>query len=191
MKKLLLSAMAVCAFGMTTVNAQDISYGVKAGLNLSNFSGDDTDELNNRTAFHIGGMLEIALSDVFSLQPEVLYSAQGATLSENGVDGSFNFSYINIPVMAKYYVTEGLSLEFGPQVGILVSAETEAEGTTSDIKDYITSSDFGLNFGMGYKLESGVNFSARYNLGLSNIDDTESTDEVQNAVFQLSIGYFF
>jgi len=96
--------------------------------------------------------------------------------------------------MAKYYATEALSIEVGPQVGFLVNAEEEFEGETFDIDEGTHGVDFSLNFGLGYKLASGINFSARYNLGLSNVFDFEGEGQdvdVKNSVFQFSIGYFF
>jgi len=97
--------------------------------------------------------------------------------------------------MAKYYVADGFSLEAGPQIGLLVSTTDEYEDEEDDIKDFLKSTDFGINFGLGYKLESGLNFTARYNIGLSdNLDaDDFETDgaEYKNSVIQFSVGYFF
>jgi hypothetical protein len=116
MIKSLLSVLAICVFSFS--NAQgNINFGAKAGLNLATLTGDVQGE-ETKTGFHIGGMAEISLNDKFSVQPELLFSTQG-TDSEFGDDG-INLSYINLPVMAKYYVTEGLSIEAGPQIGFLV-----------------------------------------------------------------------
>ena len=191
MKKLLLS-IAILASGLT-INAQEIKFGAKAGLNISNFSGD-VENNDARTSFHIGAVAEIEISDKFSVQPELIYSAQGSTTSDLGVDITAAVDYLNVPVMAKYYVAEGFSLEAGPQIGFLMSAKMKAEsGGDSeeiDVKDDLKSIDFGINFGAGYKLENGLNFSARYNLGLSNIAE-ESDSSVKNGVFQVSVGYSF
>lgn len=192
MKKLFLLA-AIAVFGFTNVNAQEISFGAKAGLNLASITGDDTDDLDGRTAFHFGVVAEIGISDKFSVQPELLYSGQGATESFEGIDLDINFDYINLPVMAKFYVAEGFSLELGPQVGFLMSAKAKAEGEEEDLKDFVKGTDFGANFGVGYKLESGLNFAARYNLGLSNLNDSEDSDDFKwnNSNIQISVGYFF
>tara|TARA_B110000967_G_scaffold42530_1_gene42524 strand:- start:125 stop:691 length:567 start_codon:yes stop_codon:yes gene_type:complete len=188
MKKLFLTAAAVLA--LTTVNAQDITFGAKAGVNLANAdAGDfDTDAV---TSFHIGVTAELPISDKFSVQPELLYSIQGAA-SVSDPDTTINTDFINLPIMAKYYVAEGLSLEAGPQIGFLVKAENNNDKTseTRDIKDSFKSVDFGFNIGAGYKLESGLNFALRYNLGLSDI--TEDDDDTwKNRVLQLSVGYTF
>lgn len=191
MKKVFL-VFAIVTLGFT-VNAQEVTFGVKAGLNLASIAGDDTDGLDSRTSFHVGGVAEISISEKFSVQPELLYSAQGAKESFEGIDIEVNLDYINIPIIAKYYVSEGFSLEAGPQVGFLMSAKAKAEGQSEDLKDFVKGIDFGLNFGVGYKLDSGLNFGARYNLGLSNINDGEGSDEFknQNSVIQFSVGYFF
>ena len=94
--------------------------------------------------------------------------------------------------MGKYYFTEGFSLEVGPQIGFLLKAEGEVDGISVDFKDEVKNIDFGLNFGVGYKMKNGLNFGVRYNLGLSNTNDMEGIDDKnQNIVFQISIGYFF
>ncbi len=195
MKKLLVIAMVAVGF---TANAQDINFGVKAGVNFASLNGGELD-YNSRTSFHVGGVAEFKLSDKFSLQPELVYSAQGAKRSDNmegtDVDYTLKLDYLNIPVMAKFYVAEGLSLEAGPQMGIKLAAEAKAEANgmseTEDFKDEVESIDFGLNFGAGYKLENGLNFGLRYNLGLSDIAKNNAGDSIKNGVFQLSVGYFF
>ena len=193
---------------LVAVNAQNIKYGSKIGVNIANISGDETDDLNTRTSLHTGAVAEIVISDEFSFQPELLYSAQGAKsdYSETIDEVTFRYTtvkleYINVPLLAKYYVAEGLSLEAGPQVGFLITADREFEKTDNgetetgeeDILDEIKGIDFGLNFGLGYKLDSGIFIAARYNLGLANINDFEGTDQLknQNQVVQVSVGYFF
>jgi hypothetical protein len=130
-----------------------------------------------------------------------LYSAQGASqkssFDEFEFEANINLDYLNLPLMAKYYVAEGFSLEAGPQVGFLMSAKAKVSGggesEEEDIKDSVKGINFGVNFGVGYKLDSGLNFGARYNLGLSNDnDDSEFPDDTyKNSVIQLSVGYFF
>lgn len=130
-------------------------------------------------------MAEIKISEKFSLQPELLYSGQGY---DTGIDteGTIALNYLNIPVIAKYYVTKKLSLKAGPQIGFLLSTK----GGTHDYKDLFKTTDFGVNLGIGYKIDNSLNFGARYVLGLSNINDVGGTTN-KNGVFQLSVGYFF
>jgi hypothetical protein len=193
MKKLLLST-AIAIFAIANVNAQSVNFGAKAGLNLANVGGD-IDENEGIVGFHIGGVAEISISEKFSIQPELLFSAQGTKFEEGDGKLTMKLNYINIPVMAKYYVADGFSLEAGPQIGILASAKAKyeigGESESEDIKDNFESLDLGLNFGLGYKLDSGLNFAARYNLGLSNLAKDSGNEKINNGVFQLSVGYMF
>lgn len=197
-----MTAAAVMAFAFS--NAQETKFGVKGGVNFANLSGD-TEDASLKVGFHVGGFAEIKVSDKFSVQPELLYSTQGAKFDESvdGVDieSKLNLSYLNIPVMAKFYVAEKFSLEAGPQIGFLLSAKAKGEGTENgitisaeqDVKDSFESIDFGLNFGAGYDFTENLSAGVRYNLGLSNIAKTEEGDDskIQNSVFSLSIGYKF
>lgn len=197
MKRLLFFVFAVFAFSF--VNAQEISYGLKAGLNYSNwkFSYDGTD-FDSRLAFHVGAVVEFGLSEKFAIQPELLYSSVGAQ-QEYGSPTSrvsddtliYSLNYISIPVIAKYFVAEGFSLEAGPQLGVLLSAKAKLGDESEDYKDEFNSTDFGAAIGAGYKLENGIFFGARYVLGLSNILKDSGDEWGKNNVFQFSAGYKF
>src|SRR6187431_1598361 len=181
MKKILLLAV-VTVLGFTNVNAQEIKFGAKGGLNFASISGDNTKGTDLVTAFNFGFLSEIPISDKFSFQPELMYSGQGYSFSNNTIA----LSYLNMPLMGKYYLTKGLSVEAGPQIGFLLSAKNEK----TDVKDSFNTFDFGVNFGLGYKLDNGLNFGARYNLGLTDINNLEgSSSKNKNGVFQISVGY--
>ena len=184
MKKIILTAAAVFAFSFA--NAQDVKFGAKAGLNMSNWGGDAGDA-SMKIGFQVGGFAEIKVSDKFAIQPELVYSALG-TKTE---DGSINTNYLNIPVMAKYFVAKGFSLEAGPQLGFLMSAKAKANGESADIKDTFESIDFGLNFGAGYDVTENINLGVRYSAGLSNIMKDSGDIKVNNSNIAIAIGYKF
>lgn len=195
MKKILM-IVAVMALVATTASAQT-TFGVKAGVNFASVTGDDGEGLDGRTSMVFGGFAKFQLTEKFAFRPELLYSMQGASGSEEeegvNVDLTVKLDYLNIPLMAKYYVSEGFSLQAGPQIGFNLSAKEKYEAmgidVENDIED-IKGVDFGLNFGAGYELENGLGFDARYNLGLSNIGDWEGADG-KNGVFQITVGYAF
>ncbi len=140
-------------------------------------------DLDSRTSFHLGLIGEIMVAENFSVQPEVFYSAQGAKSD----DVTLQLDYVSVPIMAKYFVAEGLSLEAGPQVAFNVKAQWEMDGETEDIDD-VESVNFGAGLGLGYQLPQGIFFQARYNLGFSEI---VQDSDMKNNVMQLSVGYFF
>lgn len=206
MKKIILSVVLATLYYVAyaqneSVKNSDISFGFKGGLNLSFITGDGTDNFDSKIAFHIGVVSEITISENFSFQPELLYSAQGDKETFEGTDIKYKLDYLNVPLMVKYYVSEGFSLEAGPQLGFLLSSKAEGDGVSIDLKDMMNTFEFALDFGLGYKFENGINFSARYNLGISNIVKnngsilgepmTSDNSKNHNEVVQLSVGYMF
>jgi hypothetical protein len=209
MKKLLLCAMLVSS-AYTGLYAQDLSYGIKGGFNISNFlTNDDSnkDDYDSTGGFNAGIFVEIPLTENFSIQPELSYSAQGTQFIEYitedmGTDFrkyKLSFNYLNIPILAKYYVIEGLSLQAGPQLGVFLSAKEKVETDFGDGQIGVDrsalaeSADFSFNFGLGYEFGDHFLIDARYNMGLTNVleSNDEVEEELRNTVFQFSVGYKF
>ncbi len=197
MKRILLVAAVLAVF--STVKAQDFKFGAKAGVNFANLRSED-ETADARTSIHFGVVAEYKLSDQFAVQPELLFSGQGAkdedTITESGmqinVKETLKLSYLNLPVMFKYYAAKGFSLQAGPQLGVLLSSKAKAEAagmSHEEDMDGVKTIDFGFNFGLGYKFNEKFFVDARYNLGLSNIAKEEG--DAKNGVFQISVGYMF
>lgn len=201
--------------------AQEVNLGVKAGGNYSTLKEIEGGETDHLPGFHVGLTAEISLSPTFSLQPELLYSLEGVKADFNYSIGGATFSldqkiklgYINLPVMAKYFVTPAFSLQAGPQAGYLVSARNEYESKSKlpgeaqvnesgedDIKDSLKKISLGLNLGLGYNFQNNLFIQARYHMGLSDISDYEDEmgedfegelEKIKNSGFQVSLGYRF
>jgi len=195
MKKLFF-AVLFTAIAMTSMNAQ--KFGAKVGLNVATLSGDITNA-KMKMGLHIGAVAEFEITEQFTFQPELVFSMQG-TKYDNGTDGYYGgiddprlkLTYINVPLMAKYYLTEALSIQAGPQVGFLMSAKSSASlvGDDVDVKKNMNSLDYGVNFGAGYMMDFGLFIDARYNLGLANTVDSDIITR-KNNVISVSVGYFF
>jgi len=128
--------------------------GLKAGLNLASLNGDDTDNLDVRTGIFFGGFAELCFTNEFAIQPEILYSMQGAKYSQSdGYDGTLKLDYINVPIMAKIKIVDELYIQAGPQVGFLLSAKDEfksaGDSGENDIKENLNTIDFGAILGLG------------------------------------------
>lgn len=194
MKKLFLFAIlfvfcfAINAQSQSTRSPEEVRFGLKVGANFATLTGD-TENVKSRTSLHFGGVVEIPISENFSVQPEILYSSQGA--KDSNSDDELKLDYLNIPVLAKFYVAHGLSIEAGPQIGFLLSAKEEFDGESEDIKDFIKGTDFGLSLGIGCRMATGLNFGARYNIGLSDIPEGDGDGNIKNGVFQVFIGLLF
>jgi hypothetical protein len=182
MKKLIIAASAVI-FSISA-SAQHTSFGFKGGLNISDFSDDSDVNFKSRTSFHLGGLAHIHLTRNFALQPELVYSEQGAKISSV----EYRFNYLNIPVLLQYMAGNGFRIQTGPQLGLLVSGKAKSGNTTVDIKDELKKADFAWSIGASYLSPARVGIDVRYNLGISNLDEGE---DLKNNVFQLGVFYQF
>ncbi len=194
MKRILLLSI-FCSVGFIYQSQAQAGFrlGVKGGLNFANVDRDISTD--SRTGFHAGAFATIKLSKL-AIQPELIYSAQGADLDFGGGFGELEsrFNYLNIPILLKLYLLAGLNLQLGPQFGFLLSGDQEfvdefGEIIDGDASDFINGSDVSLGIGAGWDLPFGLTVDARYNLGLSDVNDVSGGDEVRNQVFQVSLGY--
>ena len=186
MKKIFM--MAVMAVAALTANAQQeagtFSIQPKAGLNVSSLSGDGTKAKAGFTA-GVEGMYQIV--DKFGVSAAVMYSMQGAKSKANS-DLKVNYGYINIPILANYYVVKGLAVKAGIQPGFMVSAKEKYGDTSINVKDDCKTFDFTIPVGVSYEIANIV-FDARYNFGLTKT--VKHFDKGKNGVFTFTVGYKF
>jgi hypothetical protein len=143
-----------------------------------------------KAGVNIGVLAHIHLNKSFAVQPELVYSEQGTKFTVGNADFSYHLGYINLPVLLQLMTTSGIRFETGPQAGLLVGASAKSGGHSDDIKGGFKSGDFSWAFGVGYISPSKFGFDIRYNLGLSDITTTASTN-VKNSVVQAGIFYQF
>ena len=172
------------------IYAQSVQFGLKGGLNGTNLNFENSTDGNYKLAWHAGALAHIHLSKQFALQPEVMYSEQGANIKEGTYEYDINLNYINVPVLLQYMTSSGFRLQTGPQFGYLVHAENEAPGADAEINSGYKKFDFSWTVGAGYKFASGFGIDARYNHGLTDVHEVIPTD-IQNRVFQVGIFYQF
>ncbi|MBO0359839.1 PorT family protein [Hymenobacter sp. BT186] len=213
-KQLFILATVAAAFALApAAHAQGIRLGVKAGANLSNLSGDLTDEdrFQNKVGFHGGVMLNVGLIDdgFLSLQPEVLFSQKGFEFDENRLFGLYNnkgnvtYNYLDVPVLLKIKAG-GFYVEAGPQYSYLLKIKDESTRTIAGVItarseserniDNINRNELGYAAGLGYQSELGLLIGLRYNGSLTDFakNNTYYNGELRNArnsVFQASVGF--
>ncbi|MCW4467441.1 PorT family protein [Flavobacterium sp. MFBS3-15] len=178
MKKLLLSAVAVMAFGFTAQAQMDEFpiFGIKGGVNLSNF-GADAEDTDMATSFYAGVSLDIPMKGIFHLQAEALYSVEGADEA--------SITYLRMPVMGKFYVGNNFNVQVGPVLGAKLDTEDKYLNKATKALDY------GAAAGLSYEFNMGLVVDARYYLGLADINRSESTDKITNNSIQLGLGFRF
>lgn len=212
MKKILLTVFIITFFCFST-NAQEVQFGAKAGLNLSTVTGDRSEFLSPRLAYHFGGFANISLSENFSVNPELLYFSIGSTFSfsiENfdsldpnpNVNTSFKTvqraNFLAVPVNFRYNFTNHFGLDFGPQISFLLNSASKVRqaNNLSEIPEKTTvpgnfRPDYGANIGLTFSPNEKINFQLRYYQGLKNLNrgSTLIDSSSFNVALQLSAGY--
>lgn len=183
--------------------SQDSKFGIKGGFNLSDLYTKDVKSSNFRMGYHGGVFAKLAVSSLFAIQPELLYSTKGACLEYENASlsgqANFNLNYIDIPVLAVFNLSPRYSIHFGPYFSMITDAtlENEKEGedyfnfeNQLDKKDF-SFADYGLAAGVGIDFRH-VGIGVRYSHGLQNIGKEWTFNDLSfrfpdatNALFQV------
>jgi hypothetical protein len=184
MKKitLLLVAIFISASGFS----QEIDFGAKAGVN---FSGS--------TGFLVGGFAGMKLGEKMGLQADLVYSSQGikiqTTTATSVSEEKIDLSYVNIPIVFKYYIFEGLNIQAGPQFGFKISDKVDS--SLQKDKQKAKSLAIAGVIGVGYELPMGFRVEARYNIGFADVLEPLGSNAqipgLKNDVLSLAVGYSF
>lgn len=183
MKKLAFTALLV-TFSTFSI-AQTFSFGPKAGINVSNYSGGDINS-DAKVGYHLGGLLNFGFGEIFSIQPEVLFSTQGAKVENRGSKKVFKINYLNLPIMLKFRIANGFYVEAGPQAGFRLSENIPDQTINSFAKNL----DLSAGAGLGYQSDAGIGVGLRYMAGLSKVGDFsggEISPDFKNSVIQASV----
>jgi hypothetical protein len=187
MKKVFLAALLLVSISGFS---QKFQLGIKAGANVSNFTGTVEDvKTKSLVGFYGGVFTSFYVGNHFAIQPEVLISTQGAKIESvsTGEKQDFKLTYLTIPVMAKFEFNGGFYLETGPEAGINISGANFGD---RKVKDVTTGADFLWGFGLGYHAPFGLGIGARYNLGLSKIGNANFNNaDYKNSVIQIGLFY--
>lgn len=183
MKKTLF-VVITCLF-VSAIQAQT-TFGLKFGANIANLQakvGSIGVSLDSKVGFHGGAFFTIPAATNFSIQPEVVYSLEGAEFEQT--NSKISLHMINVPVMFQYNAS-GFIVEAGPQLGFLLSAIEDGQDATQGYENV----NVGLGFGAAYRLKQGVGFSARYNLGLTAVaKDVDQDVTIKSNVIQLGVTF--
>ena len=199
-KRFIIAAILLVCIQGGILAQSEFSFTPKVGLNIANISG--TGGTDPRYGVNVGFSVEREIFPNLALESGVFYSMQGMRFSSGNLD--VNLDYINVPVLAKYYVFNGLNVFAGPQLGFNVKAEAKAKGSLIDVnidyKDYIKTFDPALVFGLGYQFDMGLSVSASYNWSfLDQMKDdgvvinyiNANADKYHNHVLQFNVGWRF
>lgn len=150
--------------------------------------------LDSKTGLTAGVFVDYRFNDWIGMSADLLFSREGAMLKSGGDKYIAKTNYLNLPILAKFYVLDQLAFNIGIQPGVLLSGkdkvkesgEETAFTTTNNYKSF----DFAFPVGVSYEFFNKLILDARYNIGVANISAGEG-GKVHNNVFALTLGYRF
>lgn len=211
MKKIKLSVvlalMTILAVPVFSQDANVTRFGVKGGVNFSNFRVDDIEDNNVKAGLNLGLFLKLPISDAVAIQPELLYSSKGSKLRYNNIlqgegEYRFNMNYLELPIMGVFHIGEIFNVQVGPYLAYLASAniknmdeDLSIQGATDLNEDNFNRFDYGLAAGIGLDF-NGFIVGARYNYGLNEVGKSNNlsgqlTNNSKNSVGTIYVGFGF
>jgi len=183
-----ISALFVLTLGSSSVmnaqgtvsktNSNEINFGIKGGLNISNLYTKEVDDENKLLGFNVGLFAEVPITSIISLQPEISLTTKGAENSYTNPffeeTRKFKLMYIEAPLLLRANITKNFNVHFGPYVAYLIDAKITQEfsdGSTNNQElneDNLNRFDVGLAGGLGFQF-GGFGIGARYNYGLTTV----------------------
>ena len=207
------------------------------GINVSDLSSDEEVNYKTKVGFTEGLEAEYGVTPWLGVSLGAIYSQQGAkyeaSLGQLGVNeegrkvaviiglkGKLKADYINMPLLANFYVWKGLSVKTGLQVGFLVNDKMSGNGAVAGFteipadqliqedlsissatstslstfsfeeSDICKSVVFGIPVGLSYEYKN-ITLDARYYFGLTRMDDVEDDAPARNRCLSITLGYKF
>jgi hypothetical protein len=200
MKKLFI--IAFLALGFYQAQAQvTFRPGLRGGLNFSHFTKGDSyntyytdqygnyvnttnrDEFTSKTDFYLGFFGALKLSKVYTLQPEIDYSRQGATFKvQNGKEDKLDVSYLSVAVVNKFTFNDKFNIHLGPTIDFVVENSNNFD-PDSDV-------DLAFQLGAGYDFTNNFGIEARVKKGIVPVLDFSQSNHT-NVVFSVGATYTF
>ena len=169
-----LFALLLVSFS-TVCLSQDITYGVRGALNISNLDFEPNADFENqhRNGFAFGGFADFSLSEKTSILTELQWSAEGGKNEELRAD------YIHLPILLRFSISDRLILGVGPKIGL----------KTWKSKDLFSTAAFSGVAGLEFMITDELFVDARLSYGLTNaLDQDLKKLEAKNNVIQFGFG---
>ena len=171
----------------------------RVGMSIATLSDAD----KAITDLHLGLEAEFMVAGQFSLSAGILASNQGAKYDYVDNEGpqkyTVDLDYVQVPLLASYYVLPGLAVKAGVQPGFRMRAKLKDDDHTYDLDqglkllNHVENADYKINkfdlsipVGLSYEYRNIV-LDARYNFGLLKV--ANEGDAFYNRVFMLTLGY--
>ncbi|HEY3370892.1 MAG TPA: porin family protein [Prolixibacteraceae bacterium] len=204
MKKIILAIVAA-TFMVSVGSAQEepmdlrekLTFGIKAGVNLSNVYDRQGQEMNNDAKFGLatGAFVAIPFSKIVGIQPEALYSQKG--FKNTGVLGEFTrtTNWLDVPLFLAIKPSPTITLLAGPQYSFLLKGKYDFKSdllSGSYNNDDVRKDVIGLTGGVDFNLDNIVlSGRAGWDLKENNKNGTTTTPRYKNVWIQATFGFRF
>ena len=183
---------------VSIVSYSQISWNAKVGMNMSNFTGDaDTDM---RVGFNLGVGMEYQFTDMWSLQPSLMFTQKGAKLG----DMKANPMYLELPVMAaaRFDVANNTNvvINAGPYLACGIAGKSKVDMGNVEYKIAGVKEDFFGDNGGGKRFDFGLGVGVAYEINRFFVDLTgefgltkvyDASGSPKNLNFSIGVGYKF
>jgi hypothetical protein len=161
-------------------------FGIKGGVNLAHPYGTDKINTGSMIGWHAGIMARFQISDLFGIQPEVMYTQRGVKFDKAGFvdaagvtvseDPEVRMDYIDVPIMFTFNVLDNIALMVGPQASLMMTIKDQDKKERD--KSGFHTFDIGGAIGAEAKV-SMFRVGARYTLGFLDLVNNKEL-ETQN-----------
>ena len=157
MKKIMIFLMILSFAFIGTLSAQGIGFGIKGGVNMAKFTGDDADiedlvvdvisDLNTDQEFIYGPLggafVTFNLSDRLAIQTEFLYTVKGGSyeISESVTGGGYDvvwdgknnikMNWLDIPILVVFNPNDKIKIFAGPYLELFLNGKVDYDYTVS------------------------------------------------------------
>ena len=181
---------------VSIVSYSQISWNAKVGMNMSNFTGDSDTDM--RVGFNVGVGMEYQFTDMWSIQPSLMFTQKGAKQDE----GKMNPMYLEIPVLAaaRFAIADNQNIvvKAGPYFAFGVAGKVKVGDEKGDFfgdgDDQYGGKRFDCGIGVGVAYEIGKFFvGLDGEFGFTNVVDfkSDNVSNPKNMNFSIGVGYKF
>ncbi len=202
MKKIVTILIVIfCTF---TANSEDrgMVFGAKFSAGVSNLDNDGV-SMEYKFSYSGGVLLQIPITTNFSIRPELVFAAKGASNTNNiyrdstasTVITKTNVSYLELPIMA-CFENKSFSVLVGPYFAVKVNDAFSSEIDRIEFTPKYNAFDFGIGGGLEIPIQKNLAVDLRFTYGLMSIISSENipkrisaiyTDKLRNYGIQLGL----
>ncbi len=170
-----------------------VNWGYKAGLNLSTVYNSSYNNFTSKLNFNTGALTKLKLNKNCFINIEYLLSHKGfsSILIPNGTTSN-SFSYLTLPILFEYQISDKVSFHLGPELNYLIGAKIKTNNAEFSVIDKYKKIDLCLAGGLRYNFTKKIALETRYTIGQSQLNlRPEIFGYNYNRTFQLNLIYWF